>query len=60
MVEIILVFWEAILEMVVDIMGLDIVPVNTNFTIITTWFSLSRGQIVKISIKNSILSNFAL
>ena len=28
----------------------DIVPVHAIFTKITTWFSLSRGQIVKISI----------
>ena len=38
----------------------DIVPVHAILDEITTWFSLSRGQIVKISIKNSILSNFAL
>ena len=38
----------------------DIVPAHANFAKITTWFSLSHGQIVQISTKNSILSYFAL
>ena len=42
------------------ILKIDIVPVHANLAIITMWFSLSNCQIVKISIENSILSNFAL
>ena len=38
----------------------DIVPVHAILEEITTWCSLSRGQIVQISTKNSILSYFAL
>ena len=38
----------------------DIVPVHAILDEITTWFSLSRGQIVQISTKNSILSYFTL